>query len=127
MSNRTADQILTAIRTAINTPLDPDTPDSLVEARQQERTHTQAIERSITAIVDALHVGDQLVRTVLVHEIVGTHRHLQQQLILALLQALGDLGTLHEEWPGGYADARNAFAMKLCVKLRTCLSDELFY
>jgi hypothetical protein len=127
MRNRTTDQILTAIRT-LKAPLEPDASEQVILMRRREREDIARIERAITDIVDTLSIGeDALARTVMVHEIVGTHRYLQQELIVTLLQTLGDLGTLYQNSNSGYADARNEFAMKLCVKLRACFADELFF
>lgn len=63
----------------------------------------------------------------LVNGLNKTHRYLQQGVVISLLKGLGDLGALYQENPGMFADGRNEFSMKLLVKLRAALKDELFY
>ena len=55
------------------------------------------------------------------------HRYLQNQVIIEMIQALGDFAALVEDNEARYTDARNIFAAKVCMKLRKALEDDLFY
>jgi len=54
--------------------------------------------------------------------LVGEHPHLQHKTILALLTALGEVGTVDRR-----IDGRNEFARGLCTTLRERFKDEIFW
>jgi len=62
---------------------------------------------------------DDAVTAGLVDGLAGCHRHLQAQLVLRLIKALGEL-------PGvSGVDGRNAHAHKACEKIKEALGDQI--
>lgn len=83
----------------------------------------------IKALADIINGSgnDRIICAAIVDEMFHTHRHLQGNLIVTILNALGDYGLMYKEDPMRWADARNEFAMQLLQKFRERFKDELFW
>lgn len=71
--------------------------------------------------------GRDLITTATIMGLLDAHRYIQNETVIALITALGDLGRMYEETPEMVSDARNSFAMSLCLKIRKALQDDLFW
>jgi len=60
----------------------------------------------------------------LVEGLIRQHRYLQNETIIALLTALGEVGRLPDTC---FVDPRNEFGFNLCRKLRQDFRDDLFW
>ena len=127
-----AKALLTSIEKFENRNLNPDREydermlSRFREQREEYKNCCKAIELLANMINRHGSEGEQMVRMAIAHATVNTHRYLQQGMIQAILQALGDLGALYMEQSARWADARNELAMKWCRKLREQFRDELF-
>jgi len=98
-------------------------PESRLSAKEYEQ-----VRDAIKVLSNRINGAPRnLVRTAVTSELNHTHRYLQNNLIIDLIQSLGDLGKLFDDNPDMWSDQRNEFAMKLCSKLRKTFKDELFW
>ena len=107
-----------------------DFKDESLCARAQNDGDTFRQAREVIATLATLinrSGNDHILRLAIIDEVRRTHRYLQNELIVCILTALGDLGKLAEDEPGDFSDARNEFSMKVLQKLRKSLRDELFW
>lgn len=90
----------------------------------REQTFTKARD-AVRALGDALNGGNKdAVQVGVIVGVLTTHRYLSNEMVVQILTALGEIGGLPES---SVSDARNAFAYKLCGKVREALRDELFW
>ena len=90
-----------------------------------ERKTYQAAKEVGEKIGDILNGGSKdTVVAGLVEGLTRQHRFLQNETIVAVLTALGEVGSLPDSC---FVDARNEVGMSLCRKLRKAFRDELFW
>lgn len=97
-------------------------------ARRDSKTFEEA-KTAIRKLADIVNGSgnDTIMRSAIVAEMLRTHRYLQNELINTLILSLGDLGTMFSEEPNSVSDARNAWALELCKKLRDKLDKDIFF
>jgi hypothetical protein len=94
------------------------------ESRHDRETFKKASELA-AALGDVLNSGSSEAAVAgFLDGVLRTHRYLSNSAVIVLLTALGDFGALPEP---AVSDARNAFAYKLCRKLRESFKDDLFW
>lgn len=80
---------------------------------------------AVLKLGDALNGGSrEAIAAGVVEGLLRTHRYLSNEVVVAFLTALGELGALPE---AEVSDPRNKFAYELCQKLRRTFRDELFW
>lgn len=98
---------------------------------ESERKHGKFAQNKFKAVRDTVRKLVDLNNTMscekevvagIVAGLVNEHPHLQHKTILALFQALGEIGLLERR-----VDDRNRFTRWLCTKLRERFQDELFW
>jgi hypothetical protein len=98
--------------------------DTLTRVRQCEREAFQTAREATKTLLDATNVmgAERAVVAGVVAGLLETHRYLQSQGILAILEALGSFGKI-----GGREDARNAHAKATCAMLPEALRERIYW
>lgn len=104
---------------------DPDEDKHVHDARIRDRKTFDKAAAAADTLGDLLNGGNHdAVLAGIVDSLLRQHRHLQNNTIVVLLRALGEIGGLPE---GQVSDARNAYAYRLCRLLRERFGDEIYW
>jgi hypothetical protein len=96
-----------------------------IDSNPHARKAFEEARDAVMALGDALNGGSKdVILAGILEGMMRTHRYLSNEMVIALLTAMGEFGSLPES---SVSDARNSFAFKLCGKVRENFSDELFW
>jgi hypothetical protein len=106
-------------------PLD----EQAARTRLRDQQTFNDVKAAVKVLADTINGSGNapIIRAAIVDELLRTHRYLENDLIITVLQALGDIGALNKQTPARYSDARNETAMKLCGTIREKFENELFW
>jgi hypothetical protein len=91
---------------------------------EHSRKTFEEVEAATKAILNALNGGSQKPAIFgFLAGLMGEHRYLQNEGVIALLTGLGVFGGM----PRRYTDARNEIAHKLCGTLREALNERIYW
>lgn len=71
--------------------------------------------------------NNRIIRAAIVAEMIRTHRHLQNELLMTMLLAFGDLADLATENEARWTDGRNDYAYGLLQKMRAKLDQDFYF
>lgn len=96
-----------------------------IKADRYDRERFERARDAVKALGDVLNGGSK--DAAMVGALVGlltTHRYLSNEVVIALLTAMGEFASLPEH---AVSDARNQFAYAICGKMREALKSDLFW
>jgi len=107
---------------------DMDTLSEKIQAVESDRYTRPAYEKArdaVRALGDVLNGGNKDAAMLgALSGLLTTHRYLSNEMVIALLTAMGEFASLPEH---AVSDGRNQFAYAICGKMRAALKDDLFW
>jgi hypothetical protein len=114
------------VREALHPSFKPGMDERDAGRLNRERKQMEDIIKAVETLCDALNSGNKAtVVAGVTYGLLTQHRYLEDEAIVALLTALGEVGKLSAN--GDHTDARNEFGHKLCQIVRERFHDELFW